>query len=59
MGTAADPDGAPVESQIVGISQGSKELQASMAQEGLLPGGGLHNAAQHELVFLAHLPPVG
>lgn len=28
-----------------------------MAKEGLLPG--LDNAAQHELVFLARLPPVG
>ena len=39
------------------VSQSTKDLQSSMAQESLLPN--LHNAAQHELVFLAHLPPVG
>ena len=39
------------------VSQSTKDLQTSMAQEGLLLN--LHNAAQHELVFLAHLPPVG
>ena len=39
------------------VSQSTKDLQTGMAQEGLLPS--LHNAAQHELVFLAHLPPVG
>lgn len=54
---AADPDGESVESQLVPVSQGTKDLQAIMAQEGLLPN--LHNAAQYELVFLARLPPVG
>lgn len=39
------------------VSQSTKELQRRMAQEGLLPD--LASAAQHELVFLAQLPPVG
>ena len=46
-----------MESQLLPVSQSTQDLQTSMAQEGLLPN--LHNAAQHELVFLAHLPPVG
>lgn len=39
------------------VSQSTKELQGLMAKEGLLSG--LDNTAQHELVFLSHLPPVG
>ncbi|KAL3162416.1 hypothetical protein ABBQ32_010087 [Trebouxia sp. C0010 RCD-2024] len=52
-----DPDGKAVESQLVPVSQSTKELQGLMAKEGLLSG--LDNTAQHELVFLSHLPPVG
>lgn len=51
------PDGKAVTSQLVPLSQSTKELQSTMAKEGLLPG--LADAAEHELVFLAHLPPVG
>ena len=53
----ADPDGTDIDSQLVPLSQSTKDLQTTMAREGILPG--LDNAAQHELVFLAHLPPVG
>ncbi|KAL3141201.1 hypothetical protein ABBQ38_003541 [Trebouxia sp. C0009 RCD-2024] len=57
MWVVTDPDGKAVESQLVPVSQSTRELQGLMAKEGLLPG--LDNAAQHELVFLARLPPVG
>ena len=53
----ADPDGKAVKSQLVPLSHSTKEVQEIMVQEGLLPS--LDSAAQHELVFLARLPPVG
>ncbi|KAL0029171.1 hypothetical protein WJX79_000097 [Trebouxia sp. C0005] len=52
-----DPDGQAVESQLVPVAQSSQDLQSIMVKEGLLPS--LDDAAQDELVFLAHLPPVG
>lgn len=52
-----DPDGQAVESQLVPLAQSSQDLQSTMVKEGLLPS--LDDAAQDELVFLAHLPPVG
>ncbi|KAL0047195.1 hypothetical protein WJX82_009185 [Trebouxia sp. C0006] len=52
-----DPDGQGVESQLVPLAQSSQDLQSTMVKEGLLPS--LDHAAQEELVFLAHLPPVG
>lgn len=57
MDVCADPDGQAVESQLVALAQSSLELQSTMVKEGLLPS--LEDAAKDELVFLAHLPPVG
>ena len=57
MNVCADPDGQAVESQLVPLAQSSQDLQSTMVKEGLLPS--LDHAAQEELVFLAHLPPVG
>ena len=53
----AGPDGSEVTSQVVPVSDATKNLQSIMAKEDILPN--LDHAAQHELVFLAHLPPVG
>ncbi|DBB01101.1 hypothetical protein WJX77_006941 [Trebouxia sp. C0004] len=52
-----DPDGQGVESQLVPLARSSQDLQRTMVKEGVLPS--LDHAAQDELVFLAHLPPVG
>lgn len=57
MDVCADPDGQAVESQLVPLAQSGQDLQSTMVKEGLLPS--LDHAAQEELVFLAHLPPVG
>jgi len=57
MAVCADPDGQAVVSQLVPLAQSSQDLQSTMVKEGLLPS--LDDAAQDELVFLAHLPPVG
>ncbi len=57
MDVCADPDGQAVESQLVPLAQSGQDLQSTMVKEGLLPS--LDHAAKDELVFLAHLPPVG
>ena len=57
MACCAGPDGKPVQAQVVPVSNTTKELQDLMQAEGIVPN--LEAAAAHELVFLAHLPPLG
>lgn len=57
MACCAGPDGKPVQAQVVPVSNTTKELQDLMQAEGIVPN--LEAAAAYELVFLAHLPPLG
>ena len=53
----ADADGEPVKAQIVPVSNATADLQAAMLAAGILPS--MRAAASHELVFIAHVPPLG
>lgn len=51
------PDGKAVQAQVVPVSNSTRKLQRLMQAEGVVAD--LDAAAAHELVFLAHLPPLG
>ena len=53
----ADPDGASIESQLVPVSDSTKDVQKTLHEGGALPD--LNNAASEELAFIAELPPLG
>ena len=53
----ADADGKHVKAQLVPVSNATADLQAAMLAADILPSA--RPAASHELVFIAHVPPLG